>query len=265
MSAKVRRIDFSPDDWIAGTVGLSLAEEGLYMRACALIYSRGGPITVELLKQSCLHDHGNKINACLNHLVALGKLRRVGDCIDQPRCKFELEKAEKRSRNGRENALKRWNNNEVGEQVAMLGGIAKPPPPSSSPPYPPNNYPHPHTPQTLKRLAPTMHRASDDAPDTTSPCLIVENANVRGTRLPVDWRPSAADREFAYACGLDPPEVADQFADHWHAEAGTRALKRDWSATWRNWCRRQHKPGRERHGASGIAAALSRVRFAGED
>lgn len=34
--------------------------------------------------------------------------------------------------------------------------------------------------------------------------------------------------------------TAKMFADYWHAKAGTKAVKLDWLATWRNWCRREH-------------------------
>jgi len=114
--------------------------------------------------------------------------------------------------------------------------------------------------------AETMHRASDDAPSSTSP-PVVEKSHVRGTRLPADWQPSAADCEFAYAHGLDPGEVADEFADYWQALTGPKATKLDWPATWRNWCRRQHQrdTGRNRSHGLSIAAAISRIRLAGDD
>jgi len=99
---KIRRVDFSPDEWIAGTVGMTLEEEGLYIRVCALIYSHGGPIGMELLKRACQHDHGNRVNACLARLVAMQKLIRNGLEIDQKRCRNELEKALIRAGKGRE-------------------------------------------------------------------------------------------------------------------------------------------------------------------
>ena len=41
---KVRRIDFSPDEWLAGTTKLTLVEKGCYWTVCCLIYSKGGPV-----------------------------------------------------------------------------------------------------------------------------------------------------------------------------------------------------------------------------
>lgn len=60
----------------------------------------------------------------------------------------------------------------------------------------------------------------------------------RGTRLPADWQPSSADRDFARSNGINPDKVAPSFRDYWHGRADKGAVKLDWSATWRNWCRR---------------------------
>lgn len=56
--SKVRRVDFSPDEWLAGTRALTPEERGLYWDCCALIYSRGGPIAddEEWLKKALACD-----------------------------------------------------------------------------------------------------------------------------------------------------------------------------------------------------------------
>lgn len=108
MPAKIRRIDFSPDEWIAGTIGMTPEEEGLYIRICVLIWSRGERITYELLKGACGSTHGNKINAILRQLEVAGKITRNGSEIGQKRAENELENARKRVGNARENASKRW-------------------------------------------------------------------------------------------------------------------------------------------------------------
>lgn len=62
----------------------------------------------------------------------------------------------------------------------------------------------------------------------------------RGTRIPDDWQPSEAlaawTRENAPAAA-NPREVA-QFRDYWAQQAGQKARKADWDATWRTWARR---------------------------
>ena len=55
-------------------------------------------------------------------------------------------------------------------------------------------------------------------------------------QVPEEWRLEVMDR-----LSLDRATVdmqADQFGDYWRAKTGAAATKRDWPATWRNWCRR---------------------------
>lgn len=61
----------------------------------------------------------------------------------------------------------------------------------------------------------------------------------RATRLPPDWQPSQDDRTFALGLGLNVQAVCASFRDYWHAKSGKDATKLDWSATWRNWCRKE--------------------------
>lgn len=70
----------------------------------------------------------------------------------------------------------------------------------------------------------------------------------RGCRLPPDWQPSDAERSFAAGLMLNPDKIAANFKDFWHAKAGKDAVKLDWPATWRGWCRREadrHAPRRQ--------------------
>jgi biotin operon repressor len=69
----------------------------------------------------------------------------------------------------------------------------------------------------------------------------------RGTRLPADWQPAAAEIEFATRHGLDPAATLEAFRDYWTAKT-SRATKLDWAATWRTWCRNEQRWNR-----SGVA------------
>lgn len=102
MAAKIRRVDFSPDEWIAGTVGLDNAERGLYITACALMYSAAGPIRIAHLRAAC-RDHGNAFARQYRRLVDIGKLIENGEEITNKRVENELENARKRSENAQEN------------------------------------------------------------------------------------------------------------------------------------------------------------------
>ncbi|MFT9441052.1 MAG: DUF1376 domain-containing protein [Acetobacter papayae] len=75
-----------------------------------------------------------------------------------------------------------------------------------------------------------------DIPPVTPPKA--DKPEPRGRRLPEDWQPSHEDRSFALGLGLNPTDIAAQFADWWRAQPAAKGRKADWSATWRNWCRR---------------------------
>lgn len=85
----------------------------------------------------------------------------------------------------------------------------------------------------------SLHTSSlrSDVPPVTPPKP--DKPDPRGRRLPEDWQPSHEDRSFALGLGLNPTDIAPQFADFWHAKAGAGGRKVDWSATWRSWCRRE--------------------------
>jgi hypothetical protein len=78
------------------------------------------------------------------------------------------------------------------------------------------------------------------------------SASPRGARLPKDWVPSKALREWfaeTFGGGQWTAALADQcraeherFADHWAAAPGSKGVKLDWEATWRNWMRRAFEP-----------------------
>lgn len=86
----------------------------------------------------------------------------------------------------------------------------------------------------------------------------------RGTRLAVGWQPLEADMFFAGSIlGRDgASREIPKFCDYWHARAGPGAVKRDWSATWRNWCRKAAENGngfRENGSTDGRRSAIAVV------
>jgi uncharacterized protein YdaU (DUF1376 family) len=97
------------------------------------------------------------------------------------------------------------------------------------------------------RNAPRMRDAMRDECPPPSPSPVEEEPpsqpsavrSPRGSRLPPDWQPDDDLAAFASANGLDVQRVAAQFRDYWHAKAGKDAVKLDWPATWRGWCRRE--------------------------
>jgi hypothetical protein len=57
--------------------------------------------------------------------------------------------------------------------------------------------------------------------------------------LPATFEP---DFDFAKQNGVsNPNEEFAKFRDYWNSQAGAKAVKTDWQATWRNWCRNSRK------------------------
>ena len=98
-----------------------------------------------------------------------------------------------------------------------------------------------------------------------------DNEGQRGSWLPADWHPDTEQLAFAEDCGLDAAETAERFRDYWIAAAGPNGRKRDWGATWRNWCRREAKSDtrlgtrsqRDHRRPGSVVAAAHRVLAAG--
>jgi hypothetical protein len=94
-SVKLRRVDFYPGDWLGGTATLSLAERGLYITACMMIYEAGGPIRKADLRLA-VSGRTQTFNSLLLSLVDKGKLQLRNGVIDQVRCEREIERAQNR-------------------------------------------------------------------------------------------------------------------------------------------------------------------------
>jgi hypothetical protein len=64
-------------------------------------------------------------------------------------------------------------------------------------------------------------------------------------KLPLDWG-NWALQEKQGSTADDIRKCAERFKDYWLGLAGSKAVKADWEATWRNWVRRDsdigHRP-----------------------
>lgn len=99
---KVRRIDFAPDEWLGGTVELKPYDRGVYITICALIYSRGESIGMDLIRRHC-GVHMTALKASIARLAACRKIDVDGASVSQARCARELFFADLR--------LKKWAEN----------------------------------------------------------------------------------------------------------------------------------------------------------
>lgn len=117
---KVRRIDFSPDEWLSGTIGLTDAERGVYIQVLMGIYSHGGPISIDHARKLC----GRHFNAAFARLQKLSKLTVNEQKVSNNRAEIELRNASKRSENAQQNISKRWKNKALIDEVVLPSGDA---------------------------------------------------------------------------------------------------------------------------------------------
>ena len=94
---------------------------------------------------------------------------------------------------------------------------------------------HPLVPPQVDDAAAVAPAAPPARRDDTKPA--------KGSRLPDSWTPSRTEANLRAEdkTGGGPSWLTDQlerFRDYWTAQAGTKGVKRDWDATWRNWIRR---------------------------
>ncbi len=103
---------------------------------------------------------------------------------------------------------------------------------------------------------------ADVAPDGAAPS-VSRSVVSTGVRLPKPWTLPRSWGVWAVEQGLAEAEVrqiAEDFADHWHAAPGTRGRKADWQATWRRWIRKEIDDRRPR--VTGVEAIRERNRRA---
>jgi hypothetical protein len=90
----------------------------------------------------------------------------------------------------------------------------------------------------------------------------------RGTRLPVDF---VLPADWILFCqqernDLNPTKVFEEFKDYWTALPAGKGTKADWTATWRNWVRRQSVPKQGfAQQAADIARSTVPARHSGPD
>lgn len=295
--AKIRRVDFSPDEWIAGTRELTLEERGAYWDVCSLQYSRGGPIADDDVWISrALGCHVRTWRAIKVRLLALEKLVLADGHLINARAEKELKRAEKRLKQARdaaqesvkarqdrvENAAHSNDYNEIPEAAATDFDRAIQQPTTSnqqiSPPATSSITEDVENLTEERITAPSGDGAGERGGPEAGPEASSRKARAeaRGTRLPDGWQPSPEAVQFARDLNLNPDSVTAEFVDYWRGVPGQRGRKIDWDATYRNRCRdiaarRPHgQRTRERQGSgldgesttlAGVSAAFARRSF----
>lgn len=106
---KVRRVDFSPDEFLAGVAGeMSLDDFAVYWMVCTLIYSRGKAIKDDAAWIAGKFEKTNprSVRAAIERLVSSDKIARTDGELMVNRCRTELERSSNRIRTAHENGSK---------------------------------------------------------------------------------------------------------------------------------------------------------------
>lgn len=80
--------------------------------------------------------------------------------------------------------------------------------------------------------------------------------------LPDDFSLTPERRAVAAAERVDADRTFQTFVDYWRGASGAKARKRDWDATWRNWCKKAADYAADRNGNSKGLSAVERVQRA---
>lgn len=215
MSGKVRRIDFYPDEYIAGVGGVLRAEDqGVYWMICSLITSQGGAIDFNERRISglCLMRPAD-LRKSVDRLIEKGKITLTGDGkLFQKRAQSELEKSAKRIQSAAENGAnggrpsKKTDENQSNDKAAGSFGEKL------------TNNQQPATSNTsLRSVAPAAPKPKPH-------------------RLSVGWKLPEEARKWALEKGVSSDWIATEVEKiiNWSINSKNGA-KLDWFAAWRNW------------------------------
>lgn len=196
-------------DFIRDTSRLTDSQAMTYLRLIWMYYDTENPLPKDPNKLAfMLGASPQDTQAILEHFFF-----EDGQTYRHKRCDAEIEAYRSRQDHGRKAATARWKN-------------AQSIPDASDG----------HT-----------RRTKNDAnrePRTDNREPIKKTSAARGTRLPQDFQ---LPGDWIAFCTqqrpeLDAREVFEGFRDYWVAQPGQKGVKTDWTATWRNWVRRQQIP-----------------------
>lgn len=208
---------FNIGDYASHTRHLNLLEDLAYRRLLDIYYLQERPLNVgitSVARQINMRDHEVEVKAVLEEFFELTDEGWINRRADQ-----EIAKYQEFIAAGKRGAAKRW------AKATVKGGESEANGEANSPP-----------------------NATPIVNNKHKPITIVEAKQPkqsRGTRLPADWVATEEQLQFCKTerPDLNPKAVADRFRDFWIAQPGTKGVKLDWDATWRNWVRNEKAGG----------------------
>jgi uncharacterized protein YdaU (DUF1376 family) len=202
---------FNIADWHLATSHLSLEEEAVYFKLINFYYDSESPIPLEtqsVIRRLRLGSQKETVGLVLQEFFVLQE-----DGWHHLRCDDEIQKYHHKA--------------EINQKVGKLGGRPKKINDLDN---------NPQITQTVSKNNPQITLTTNHKPLTS---IGVAKAT-KGTRfdlvaIPEEWvlfcRKERSD--------LNPSVVFDGFRDYWVSVAGSKGVKLDWTATWRNWIRNQ--------------------------
>lgn len=219
MTAKIRHIDFYPDEYIAGVSGqLTPEQSGVYWMICSLIYSKSAPIDDDpkWLGNIMAGAHPRTIRKILEELESRGKIQRKDGVIWVERCANEIDKTDER-------IAKAHANGKLGGRPSNKNkGLTKPE-------------------GLFNEKLTTNHQPPTIVIKDTKEVSLSETrkSNHGKFRLKDDWRPNGKSDEIGFGEGYNTQEIewaSVGFKDYWIGE-GKLKTKTGWDRSFYNWLR----------------------------
>lgn len=225
--------------WDQGTNRLTIEEEGSYLRLCHQMYRVRGPIEnwSFVTLGGMWRCHPNKARSLLGQLEVKGKIGRTPEGhLVNTRVTHELHHMD----------TLRTRKVDAGRRGGIASGDVRAKPLKS---HDANEAPASIDAKQTEGLLP-----QNEPPDLTGPDIpdsveaaqpeAAPPATKRGTRLRIDWAPSAGDLLYAASKGLSATDIAreaEKFKNHWLSKPGKEGCKIRWDLTWQNWVLGAHQ------------------------
>lgn len=205
---------FYPSDWLAGTRGLTASETGVYITLVAMMYEAEGPIPNDAKRLARLcGSTPAALKKAIDGLIDAGKITEDERGFSNRRVEIEIEKRAEKRAAASASANVRWKKTEQKQQ-----------------------------PKNANASDTQCERNANQKPEPEKKKEEPNGSSKnRGSRLTAEWRLPKAWGEWAVAEGLSEVcarREADKFRDYWSGIPGSKGVKLDWLATWRNWVRK---------------------------
>jgi hypothetical protein len=224
--SKLPAIQFYPADWRKdlGVQSLSFHDRGIWFEILMLMHESevrgklllGGRAMTDEMLATVLRIDLTELRCTLDVLVTRGvteREKRTGALINRRMIRDEIERAKNRQK------IRGWRKAKKLKEECN----------------------HNVTPPVTAMLP--LSSSSSSITTTKTTTKTTTPLTRRGSRIPADFTVTEAHRNFAREGSfIDPDLVIDEFRDYWSAVPGSRGVKLDWDATFRNRIREKTKP-----------------------